>query len=86
MEGYGTDCYAVFNRLESANCEQVLLVSSPEPARAAALGGASREPAESGGRGVDQREGRWRAAINLFDAQARRTSQPGDAHYDLFDL
>jgi len=68
MEGYGTDGYVTLNKLADDNSENLLRVEEPPPA--AAYGEApSALPAAA-----RQREGRWGAAIRLFDAQGRRRS------------
>ena len=66
MEGHGTDCYVTFNRLEEANVEQVLKVPSFLAAKREEETRAAKESEER------PNQGRWRHAIRLFDAQARR--------------
>jgi len=65
MEGHGTDCYVVFNRLATANCEHILKIPS--------FSAAAREEAERAAKDSEERpnQGRWRHAIRLFDAQSR---------------
>ena len=69
MEGYGTDCYVAFNRLAHENCENILKV----PSFAAA---ARDEELAKTKESERPNQGKWRYAIRLFDAQARRRSVP----------
>jgi len=63
MEGHGTDCYVVFNKVMESNRENFLKVPKAAP--------------ESEPELVERpRQGKWRAAIRLFDAQARNWEPP----------
>lgn len=65
MEGHGTDCYVVFNRNIARNVESFMRVPEAAP--------------ESEPKPIDRpRQGKWRAAIRLFDAQARNWAPPPD--------
>lgn len=70
MEGHGTDCYVVFNRLAHANNEKILKVPS--------FTAAARDEESRAAKELEERpnQGRWRHASRLFDAQARRASVP----------
>ena len=74
MEGHGTDCYVVLNRLADANCEKILKVPS--------FTAAAREEEMRAALDSEERpnQGRWRHAIRLFDAQARRGGGLPDAN------
>ena len=66
MEGYGTDCYVVFNRLAHQNSEKILKVPS--------FVTAAQEEEERAAMEAEERpnQGRRRHANRLFDAQSRR--------------
>ena len=71
--GHGTDCYVLFNRMSDANTEQTLQIPSFEAARDAHSRKASDTEEQPNERPNERpNQGRWRHAIRLFDAQARR--------------
>jgi len=64
VEGYGMDGYVQFNKLANENSEVILEVPSPTKPSAEELTIPEAQ----------QREGKWRTALRLFDAQSRRAS------------
>ena len=66
MEGHGTDCYAIFNRREETQKE--VMVRALE----------GKDLPEDLSETVEERrtQGKWRSAIRLFDAQARKGVAP----------
>lgn len=81
MEGFGTDCYVVFNRLADASCENVSKLILGE--RADALRARIVDEAEAADREPNSAPGLFDAQSRVFDAQSpdcqSRCAEEGDA-------